>query len=182
MTSSYPTRTTGANKIDAALYDGPSQLVAAIQEDFATPINHYIALNFDTFANVVDALGGIHMYFPMEVFDAYSGLHSTTTGCTFLDGYHALQVVRARHLQIRQAGVGTNYRAWSQEGLSDLARIRRDHDFLKVLGPDARDPSPPTVGSAIVRTSRYRRGSDLASAPSLSARRGPLRWSTFRMR
>jgi LCP family protein required for cell wall assembly len=126
-------RTTGANKIDAALYNGPSQLVAAIQEDFAIPINHYIELNFDTFADVVNVLGGIHMYFPMEVFDAYSGLHITKTGCTFLDGYHALQVVRARHLQIRYAGDGTDFRSWPQEGLSDLARIRRDHEFLKVL-------------------------------------------------
>ncbi|MEO9181620.1 MAG: LCP family protein, partial [Acidimicrobiales bacterium] len=126
-------RTNGANKIDAALYNGPSQLVAAIQEDFAIPINHYIELNFDTFADVVNVLGGIHMYFPMEVFDAYSGLHITKTGCTFLDGYHALQVVRARHLQIRYAGDGTDFRSWPQEGLSDLARIRRDHEFLKVL-------------------------------------------------
>ena len=126
-------RTTGANKIDAALYDGPSQLVAAIQEDFGIPINHYVELNFDTFAQVVDVLGGINMYFPMEVFDAYSGLHITHTGCQHLNGYEALQVVRARHLQIRYAGYGPNHSTWPQEGLSDLARIRRDHEFLKVL-------------------------------------------------
>jgi len=35
-------RIEGANKIDAALYQGPSQLVAAIEEDFAIPINHYV--------------------------------------------------------------------------------------------------------------------------------------------
>jgi LCP family protein required for cell wall assembly len=127
-------RTTGANKIDAALYNGPSQLVAAIQEDFAIPINHYVELNFDTFASVVDVLGGINMYFPMEVFDAFSGLNIVHPGCVHLDGYHALQVVRARHLQIRQAGYGPKHAAWPQEALSDLARIRRDHEFLKVLG------------------------------------------------
>ena len=32
-------RQTGATKIDAALYEGPSQLVTAIEEDFAIPIN-----------------------------------------------------------------------------------------------------------------------------------------------
>lgn len=126
-------RTTGANKIDAALYNGPAQLVAAIQEDFAIPINHYVELKFDTFASVVNVLGGINMYFPMEVFDAYSGLSVTHPGCAHLDGYHALQVVRARHLQIRLRGQGTNRRRWPQEALSDLARIRRDHEFLKVL-------------------------------------------------
>ena len=127
-------RTTGANKIDAALFNGPSQLVAAIQEDFAIPINHYVELNFDTFASVVNVLGGINMFFPMEVFDAYSGLNITHPGCVHLDGYHALQVVRARHLQIRMAGDGPNHATWPQEALSDLARIRRDHEFLKVLG------------------------------------------------
>ena len=127
-------RVTGGNKIDAALYNGPGQLVAAIQEDLGIPINHFIELNFDTFASVVDVLGGINMYFPMEVFDAYSHLSVTQTGCIHLDGFHALEVVRARHLRIRFAGQGTNRYQWPQEGLSDLARIRRDHEFLKVLG------------------------------------------------
>ena len=54
-------REIGANKIDAALYEGPSQLVTAIEEDFAIPINNFVELNFDTFADVVNALGGIKM-------------------------------------------------------------------------------------------------------------------------
>jgi LCP family protein required for cell wall assembly len=127
-------RTTGANKIDAALYQGPSQLVAAIEEDFGIPIQHYVELNFDTFADVVDALGGISMYFPEPVYDAYSGLNIQTTGCIHLDGVQALQVVRARHLQYKAPGTTTSDPAdWPQEGESDLARIRRDHEFLRVL-------------------------------------------------
>ncbi|HEX4245136.1 MAG TPA: LCP family protein [Acidimicrobiales bacterium] len=127
-------RTTGANKIDAALYQGPSQLVAAIQEDFGIPIQHYVELNFDTFANVVNALGGINMYFPQPVYDAYSGLNVPTPGCIHLDGLHALQVVRARHLQYKGPGVtSTDPTEWPSENQSDLARIRRDHEFLRVL-------------------------------------------------
>jgi LCP family protein required for cell wall assembly len=127
-------RTTGANKIDAALYQGPSQLVAAINENLGIPIQHYVVLNFDTFANVVDDLGGVKMYFPEPVFDAYSGLQQFTTGCVSLDGLHALQVVRARHLQYKGPGVTTNDAPyWPSENLSDLARIRRDHEFLRVL-------------------------------------------------
>ena len=125
---------TGANKIDAALYDGPSQLVAAINENLGIPIQHYVVLNFDTFANVVDALGGVKMYFPEPVFDAYSGLQVLTPGCVDLDGFHALQVVRARHLQYKPPGVTTTDPAyWPFENQSDLARIRRDHEFLRVL-------------------------------------------------
>ena len=127
-------RAEGANKIDAALYQGPSQLVAAINENLGIPIQHYVVLNFDTFANVVDALGGVKMYFPMPVFDAYSGLQVLSPGCVSLDGYHALQVVRARHLQYKGPGVTTsNPNYWPFENQSDLARIRRDHEFLRVL-------------------------------------------------
>lgn len=127
-------RSTGANKIDAALYEGPSQLVAAINENLGIPVQHYVVLNFDTFANVVDALGGVKMYFPEPVFDAYSGLKVLTPGCISLDGLHALQVVRARHLQYKPKGVTTPYpQYWPFENESDLARIRRDHEFLRVL-------------------------------------------------
>jgi len=126
-------RIEGANKIDAALYQGPSQLVQAIEEDFGIAINHYVELNFDTFASVVDALGGVRMYFPVPVFDAESGLNIAHPGCYLLDGFHALQVVRARHLQIQPRPSVTNHSLWPQEGLSDLARIRRTHEFLRVL-------------------------------------------------
>jgi len=127
-------RAEGANKIDAALYEGPSQLVAAINENLGIPIQHYVVLNFDTFANVVDALGGVKMYFPEPVFDAYSGLQVFAPGCVSLDGFHALQVVRARHLQYKPSGTTTSDPAyWPFENQSDLARIRRDHEFLRVL-------------------------------------------------
>jgi LCP family protein required for cell wall assembly len=127
-------RADGANKIDAALVEGPSQLVAAVQDDFAIPIQHYVELNFDSFAGVVTALGGITMYFPEPVFDAESGLNVRTIGCRHLDGVEALQVVRARHLQYKApTNPSTTPSTWPQEAQSDLARIRRDHEFLRVL-------------------------------------------------
>ncbi|MGA2294649.1 MAG: LCP family protein [Acidimicrobiales bacterium] len=126
-------RLEGANKIDAALYEGPSQLVAAIEEDFAIPINHYVELNFDTFASVVNALGGVRMYFPTPIYDAYSGLNIERPGCYLLNGVRALQVVRARHLQIQPTPTNHDPHTWPQEALSDLARIRRTHEFLRVL-------------------------------------------------
>ena len=127
-------RSDGANKIDAALYQGPDQLIAAIEEDFGIPIQHFVELNFDSFINVVQALGGIKMYFPEPVYDAYSGLNVQTTGCIQLNGTQALQVVRARHVQYKGPGVTTDDPTyWPQEAQSDIARIRRDHEFLRVL-------------------------------------------------
>ncbi len=126
-------RIIGANKIDAALYEGPSQLVTAIEEDFAIPINHYVELNFDTFANVVDAIGGVYMYFPVPIYDKESGLNIERPGCYLLNGVRSLQVVRARHLQIQPNPSNHQPSTWPQEGLSDLARIRRTHEFLRVI-------------------------------------------------
>jgi LCP family protein required for cell wall assembly len=127
-------RSTGANKVDAGLSEGLTQVVAAIEEDFGIPIQHAVSLNFDQFANIVDSLGGINMSFPMSVFDAESGLNVQAATCVHLDGTQALQVVRARHLQYKSAGTTTaDAEYWPQENQSDLARIRRDHEFLRVL-------------------------------------------------
>ena len=127
-------RSTGANKVDAGLFQGLTQLVAAIEDDLGIPIQHAVSLNFDQFANIVDALGGIDMSFPVSVFDAESGLNVQAATCVHLDGTQALQVVRARHLQY-DSGTRSRYAEnWPQENQSDLARIRRDHEFLRVLG------------------------------------------------
>ena len=127
-------RSTGANKVDAGLFQGLTQLVAAIEEDFGIPIQHAVSLNFDQFANIVDALGGINMAFPISVFDAESGLNVQAATCVHLNGTQALQVVRARHLQYDSGTTSMYAEDWPQENLSDLARIRRDHEFLRVLG------------------------------------------------
>ncbi len=132
-------RQDGLNKIDAALgdTDGPSQLIAAITDDFGIPIQHYVELNFDTFQGVVDALGGIKMYFPMPVYDAESSLNQPTTGCVSLNGFQALAVVRARHLQYEPpSDAGHSRYDWPYDPQSDLSRIRRDHEFLRVLASE----------------------------------------------
>jgi LCP family protein required for cell wall assembly len=126
-------RSEGPNKIDAGLFEGMSQLVAAVQEDFGIPIQHAVSLNFDQFANIVDALGGINMSFPESVFDAESGLNVQAASCVHLNGTQALEVVRARHLQYQDGSTSDYAPDWPQEAQSDLARIRRDHEFLRVL-------------------------------------------------
>jgi hypothetical protein len=74
------------------------------------------------------------MDFPESVFDAESGLNVQAASCVHLNGTQALQVVRARHLQYDAPGTtSTDAFFWPQESQSDLARIRRDHEFLRVL-------------------------------------------------
>lgn len=124
-----------AFKIDAALYQGPTQLVNAIQEDFGIPIQHYAEVGFDGFVNIVNAVGGIKMNFPMPVYDSESYLDIKAPGCQLLNGVEALQVVRARHLQYDPPSLKTSdVNLWPQETESDIARITRTHEFLRVLG------------------------------------------------
>ncbi len=121
-------------KIDAALYQGPSQLVNAIEEDFGIPIQHYVEVNFDGFVNIVNAIGGIEMDFPMPVYDAYSHLNVPNAGCVKLTGLTALQLIRARHLQYKPSSITTNNKYyWPYEEQSDIGRIARTHEFLRVL-------------------------------------------------
>ncbi|MBS1847352.1 MAG: LCP family protein [Actinobacteria bacterium] len=127
-------RAEGAYKIDAALYEGPGQLVAAVRDNLGISIQHYVELNFDTFAKVVDALGGVKVNFPEPVFDGNSGLNIAAPGCVELDGVQSLQLVRARHLRYRPATMtSTNPANWPYDPQSDLSRIRRNHEFLKIL-------------------------------------------------
>jgi LCP family protein required for cell wall assembly len=115
------------HKVDAALADGPNQLVDVIEQDFGIPVNHYIDLNFDSFQQVVNAVGGVPMYFPDPVSDNMSSLNVTASGCYWLTGFQALAVVRARHMTYVQDGVP------EYDGSGDLGRIVRDHEFLRVL-------------------------------------------------
>ncbi|HUZ21578.1 MAG TPA: LCP family protein [Acidimicrobiales bacterium] len=138
------------NKIDAALADGPAQLATAITEDFGIPINHFVELNFNTFTNVVNALGGIDLYFPDRLYDASNPpLSIPHAGCIHLNGYQALALVRSRHLYYFTKGQEINYKAiqaatasgayytsssgGSYDGSGDLGRITRVHTFLHVL-------------------------------------------------
>ncbi|KJF16789.1 LCP family protein [Acidithrix ferrooxidans] len=119
---------TKSNRVDAALNKGPSVLVSTIEQDLGIPIQHYVELNFDTFQSLVNALGGLYMDFPYYVKDAMTGLNITHTGCQYLNGTQALALVRSREMYYSTNGI--NY---LPDGLGDLSRIRRDHEFLRVL-------------------------------------------------
>jgi LCP family protein required for cell wall assembly len=137
------------DKVDAALFNGPDQLAAAIEQDFGIPINHFVELNFESFEGVVNALGGLHLYFPNRLVDASSGLNVHHTGCLPFNGSEALELVRARHLYWFKRHQKTNYAAiqaatdngtyytpdsgGQYDGTGDLGRIVRVHLFLKAL-------------------------------------------------
>jgi LCP family protein required for cell wall assembly len=116
-----------ASRINAAFNNGPQQLVDTIEQNFGIQINHYVEADFQGFQAMVDALGGINMYFSDPLKDAYSDLNITSTGCLHINGYQALTLVRARHLEYFQNGY------WQYDGTSDYGRIERQHQFIKAV-------------------------------------------------
>ncbi len=127
---------------------GPTLLVKTIEEDLGIPINHYVELNFYTFEQVVNTLGGVSLDFPTELVDHYSGLSITHTGCQHLSGPQALALVRARHLYYYNPSTGT----WEYDGTGDLGRIVRTHIFLRALASQVRRSalSNPITANALL--------------------------------
>ncbi|HWE55509.1 MAG TPA: LCP family protein [Acidimicrobiales bacterium] len=117
----------GQNRINSAFDSGANLLVKTIQTDLGIPINHYIEVNFDTFQDISDAVGGVSFYFPTPAKDAYSLLNVPQAGCISLSGAQALAFVRARHYEYYQNG------EWHFEAESDLARIQRQQTFIKKM-------------------------------------------------
>ena len=117
----------GTDRINSAFDTGPALLVQTIQQDLGIPINHYVEVNFDSFRDISNAVGGVKIYFPTPAKDVYSGLSVPAAGCITFQGDAALAYVRSRHYQYYLNG------SWHYEALSDLARIQRQQTFVKKL-------------------------------------------------
>ncbi|SPT75299.1 Putative transcriptional regulator yvhJ [Arcanobacterium haemolyticum] len=80
-------------------------------------IDGFAVLNFDSFRDVVDTIGGIDLCFNEAVDDQYSGI-KLDAGCHHLDGTQALGIARARY----SIGDGT-----------DIGRISRQHQVVTAI-------------------------------------------------
>jgi LCP family protein required for cell wall assembly len=108
----------GINKINAAYpLGGPELMIKTITQLTGLQIHHYVEVNFASFQQIVDAIGGVPLYFPKPVSDRKSGLNITTTGCINLNGAQALSFVRARYIY----------------PTADLGRIQGQQRFIRAL-------------------------------------------------
>jgi LCP family protein required for cell wall assembly len=84
-------------RVNASYNQGPANLVRTVTANLGIPINHYIEVDFVSFSEMVDAIGGIDVDFPHAAFDRNSGLNIIAPGVHTLDGSQALAFVRSRH-------------------------------------------------------------------------------------
>jgi len=105
---------------------GEQVLIDTIRENFDIPINHFVEVNFESFKQVVDAVGGVPMWFPYAVRDRHSGLYQVQTGCVTLNGDQGLAFARSRYFQILKPDG-----RWKQDGSADLDRVKRQQIFIE---------------------------------------------------
>ncbi|MPY93303.1 MAG: hypothetical protein GEV08_09620 [Acidimicrobiia bacterium] len=115
----------GEGRINAAYAEGPQVLVDTISANLGLPINHYVEVDFRGFKGLVDALGGIPLYFDQPMWDEYTGLDITEPGCVVLNGDQALAFARARHVEVLTED------GWVSDYTADLGRITRQQLFLR---------------------------------------------------
>jgi LCP family protein required for cell wall assembly len=124
----------GKSKINAAFNDGPQAVIDTLANNFDIPIHHYVEVNFESFRQIVDAIGTVPVYFPTSARDELSNLQIPWPGCAELDGPTALAFVRSRHLQL----LNPNTKKWEDaDAIPDLGRIGRQQAFLREIGARA---------------------------------------------
>lgn len=138
----------GTQKINAAhSFGGPALVIETVRNITGLSISHYMEVDFQGFKDVVDALGGVTVDVPEDIYDMKAANHVKSAarldaGLQVLDGAHALTFVRSRAFP-----------------LGDLQRIQNQQIFLKALLKEAlkaenvfRLPSVVTAMSESVTT------------------------------
>jgi LCP family protein required for cell wall assembly len=121
-------QTNDEGRINTAIQRGdgrPDVLISVLNDYLGIPIHHYVQVDFRGFRDLVDAVGGVPVYFPYPAKDDNSGLAVFETGCVTLDAEQALAYARSRHYEEEIDG------DWTTDPSSDLGRIRRQQDFIR---------------------------------------------------
>lgn len=86
----------GTDKINAAFAVGGAPLLAqTVEQATGMRLDHYAEVEFDGFARLVDAVGGVTMCPPEPISDPLAGI-DLSAGCQKLNGRNALGYVRSR--------------------------------------------------------------------------------------
>ena len=115
------------NRINVAFTRGREVLIDTIRENFGIPIHHYVEIDFVGFLGLVNAVGGVPVYFDTPVRDEESGLNVPSAGCVNLDPRQALAFSRSRHLEYLDQDSGR----WRTDPSGDLGRISRQQEFIR---------------------------------------------------
>ncbi|WP_455246313.1 LCP family protein [Streptomyces xantholiticus] len=104
-------------KLNAAYAEGgPALTVRTVENMTKVKVDHYLEVDFTSFMETVDVVGGVEVCTARPMKDSHTGL-DLPVGTHKLDGGQALQYVRSRHI----------------DGAADLGRMQRQQRFLAAL-------------------------------------------------
>lgn len=160
---------TGAQtRINAAFNGGPRRLVATLTAELGLPVHHYLEIDFVSFRDLVDALGGIEIEFPHPASDPKSGLDVREAGTVRLSGAQALAFVRSRTYTETIDGRQV------VDPTGDVGRVQRQQQFLAAVVAEIGGIRNPfrlaSVTSAVVDGLRIDERLGFTDALSLLAR------------
>ncbi len=104
---------------------GEQVLIDTLRQNFDITINHFVEVNFESFKEVVDAIGGVSIHMERAARDQASGFYSEVLGCTTLDGEMGLAFARSRKMDVMIDG------EWERDPLSDEHRVLRQQVFVQ---------------------------------------------------
>ena len=123
-------------------YGGPETLIETIQNDFKVKIDYYVAVDFSSFTDIINALGGL----TIEVEDYEAEYINRTTVHTIesgpavkLDGWEALVYARIR----------------KSDSDSDVSRTRRQRKVIMALMDSAKGAGITQLNNALDTLFKY---------------------------
>ena len=123
-----PIADTGESARINSAYDAPGEqqvLIDTIRNNFGVAVNHWIEVDFSGFRQLVDAIGGVTLFFDRGLRDPAAGLYIDQLGCVTLDGEMALAYARSRKAEYQ-----TDDGDWERDPQSDLSRIVRQQTLM----------------------------------------------------
>lgn len=149
------------DKLNSSYAGGPNQVIKTIQNFSGLSINHYVEVNFSSFREIVDAVGGVSISITRPLVDRRSGLNLPHPGCYDMNGDTALSFVRARYVYAN----------------ADFGRIQAQQLFMRSLMHKVKSIGflldfgrVKALARAVGRGVRYDTGVDLGLARSIANR------------
>ena len=140
-------------------YDGPGQgsglLARTLESNFGARVDHYVAVNLQTFVRIIDTLGGIDINLPYVIDGRVRGSRDPNryfaTGPQHLDGYRTMLLARLRpggDLQ-RMEIQNLILRALADELLSPVAVLKFPQLIRSFEDSIQTDLNPTSIGQLL---------------------------------
>lgn len=131
----------GSNKLNAAYsYGGPELLMDTIEENLYIKIDDYVTVNFVSFANIVDAVGGVEIKVSDNEADAMNVLLQSPEGVSFFGEPSEADLLDGGGTYNLSGKQALFYSRLRYVGNADFERTQRQRKVLEAIIKKAANP------------------------------------------